>query len=240
MQRKKIQTRHRKKLTKKQRRRRQRALFLRLLFFLLLCLGLFFIFFGKNKITSGSSGASSQNSLGAEQEDNPDLGISIVLNRDGKIVQTDRELFDKAAYDSSALEAMVNSEIKAYAEKTGRDSAVKLRSLSVKKGIAELRLEFEKAEDYASFNGTEFKWGKVQDVLKTRDDLSVTVSSVDDGVMLDFDETMALKGQVVIMNEDLDFECPGRIKYVSRNVEAVERDRAVVNGSENTAIIIYD
>ena len=185
-------------------------------------------------------GISSNNPLEQSEEGDSDLGISIVLNKDGSILQTDRELFDKESYDFSALEDMVQSEIKDFAEKTGRAEAVKKKSLSVKKGIAELKLVFEKAEDYAAFNGVEFKWGKVQDVLKARSDLSVTVSSVKDATMLNFDETMQIKGQIVIMNEDLDFECPGRIRYVSRNVEVEGKDHAHVNGSDNTAVIIYD
>ena len=223
---------------------------MRFLLFLLLFLIAVALFFGVRKLIrlfsgtlsgSGSAGASTSISADGAREEEPDdgTGTLISVNKDGSIVQTDKETFDQDTYDEAGLETMVDQEISEYVSQPGKEGNVLKKSLTVKKGMAELVLEFKSAEDYAAFNDCEFKWGKISDVLKSRNDLSVTVSSVTDGKMLNFDDTIALKGYIVIMNEDASLECPSNIRYVSRNVNLTGKKKAYVRGSGNDAVIIY-
>lgn len=172
----------------------------------------------------------------------PDVsGISI--DKKGGVTEVVREMFDESVYSKEELEAQISSEIEEYNTASG-DEYVKEKSLKVKDGVAQLKVTYASAKDYAAFNKVDFYSGDVVGAVQKGYMFEGNFKTVTSGTV---DEASAVWGSVIIsgtnystivFNGPLLVEVPGEILYVSDNVNVTEKNTAVCSESSR-AYIIY-
>lgn len=173
----------------------------------------------------------------------PDVsGISI--DKKGGITEVVREMFDESVYSKEELELQVNNEIEAYNTASG-DEYVKEKDLKVKDGVAELKISYASAKDYAAFNKLNFYAGDVVGAVQAGYMFEGGFKSVTSGSV---DEASALWGSAIISGTNhktvvfkgpLLVEVPGEILYVSENVNVTDKQTAVCSDMSR-AYVIYE
>lgn len=169
-------------------------------------------------------------------------GISI--DKKGAVTEYVREDFSQSYYDKGEMEEELGAEIKSYNEAVGT-KAVKKQSLSVKEGIAQLRMTYASTKDYAEFNHLDFYAGDIQGAVQAGYAFEGKFAEVTDGVKAQ--EALVwgsaiMTGQnyqTVALRQAMLVEVPGTIRYVSENVKVTDKSTAVIEENE-TAYILYE
>ncbi|EET60013.1 hypothetical protein BRYFOR_07864 [Marvinbryantia formatexigens DSM 14469] len=169
-------------------------------------------------------------------------GISI--DKKGAVTEFVREEFDQSYYDKGELEEGLDAQMKSYNDSAGT-KAVRKQSLSVKDGIAQLRMKYASTEDYAEFNHLDFYAGDIQGAVQAGYAFEGKFAEVTDGKVSQ--ETLVwgsaiMTGknyQTVALRQAMLVEVPGTIKYVSENVKVTDASTAVIEENE-TAYILYE
>lgn len=103
---------------------------------------------------------------------------TVFVSKNGSVVSTDIESFDTDTFDTDDLQKYVDESIKSYNE--ANDGSVKLKSLSVEKKKAVLKIKYDSADEYTDFNGTELFSGTIAEALAAGYEFDVEFASIDD------------------------------------------------------------
>ncbi len=169
-------------------------------------------------------------------------GVSI--DEKGVVTEFAREDFGQAYYDKEELENAIDTEVAVYNVNAGTD-AVRKKSFRVKDGVAELRMTYATAEDYASFNGVDFYLGDIPGAVQAGYVFDKKFAPVSNGtVMLDSlvwgsGIMVGANYHTVALREQMLVKVPGTIRYVSENVRVTDKSTAIVEES-GTAYILYE
>ncbi len=168
----------------------------------------------------------------------------VAIDEKGGITEVVREDFGQTYYNKEELEDSIDTDIAVYNVQAGND-AVKKRSFSVRDGVANLRMTYASAEDYARFNGIDFYLGNISGAVQAGYVFNKKFAEVVGGaVRLD---NMVWGSQIMIgpdyhtvaMREAMLVQVPGTIKYVSENVKLTDKSTAVAQDDED-AYILYE
>lgn len=154
---------------------------------------------------------------------------TVYIEKKGKIVSKDVELFDEGEYQADDLKEYVENAVKEYTEANGKDT-VKFDSLSVKDNMAALILKYASASDYTAFTGTDLFAGTVAEALSAgytfEDDfvdrdgnLCSTATVLDDSSL-----------KVAIVKGNLNLKVKGEIVYHTiKNVILVDKNTVSID-----------
>lgn len=107
------------------------------------------------------------------QEEVETTGSGLIeIKKDGNIIYSIEEAFDKDYYDEDALNEYVVGEVAKYNNQAGNKN-VQVKKLDVKKDRAILKMEFKTDADFESFNGYPFFCGTVEDAFDQGYDMDV-------------------------------------------------------------------
>lgn len=151
---------------------------------------------------------------------------AVYVKKDGTILGASIESFDEEVYDTKDFEEFVKKEVQKYNENVGK-TRVKVSKSEVKDGKASLFLKYESDEDYEEFTGETFFAGTVAEALAEGYTLDMEFYKVEKGkigetVLFSDIEDSDLK--IVIMEEKIGLCVKGKIQFVSKNVELVDKD----------------
>ncbi|HIS25424.1 MAG TPA: hypothetical protein IAA57_00730 [Candidatus Pullilachnospira intestinigallinarum] len=151
---------------------------------------------------------------------------TVTVDDDGRITQALVENFSLDTYSSQELEEQIKGLIDAYNEEN-QGQKVSMESCQVKNEKARVLLEYASAADYRAFNLVDFFTGTVEEAQQEGYSfdcafLDAAGKTVDDGTVPDGCAEM----QVVIVKEPVCVLAPGEIRYVSSNMELLDKNRA--------------
>ena len=163
---------------------------------------------------------------------------SVYVNKKGEVLGAIVESFDKDYYDKDELQDMLEQEVVEFNAENGKDS-VEVDSFKVSGGSVKIIMNYSNWADYAHFNDVQFFAGKVSDIQGKNYGTNVSFVSIDGS------ETAALDDidgdyYVILLEEKLVVQTPGKIVYVSDNVTVEGEKLARVNeDASGLAYVIY-
>lgn len=152
----------------------------------------------------------------------------VYVDKKGKVISLDVEELEQDYYDETELQNFVEEAVKAYTDEHGK-SSVKVDSITVKDGIAKLKMQYKTPEDYTSFNGIELYHGKVVASLAAGYVFDGEFARVEDGKVTGTATKQEIYAKedlkVVIIRANTDVKVDGEICYVScENVKLTGAD----------------
>ena len=168
-------------------------------------------------------------------------GISVSKN--GTVTEVVRESFDASYYSEEELKSTVESEIADY-NSSHSERAVKKKSLKIKDGEAQMRLEYDSYQDYAGFNHVGFYVGDINGAIQAGYAFEGSFYPVLDGAVSQNSVwgSSLMSGtnyKTMVVNEALLVDVPGKICYVSEGVKVTGKSEAVTENSD-TSYILYE
>lgn len=162
----------------------------------------------------------------------------ITIQKNGKIVETIADSFDKAYYSEEDLKEFVLEEISAYNRTKEKDS-IQIDKLTVEDSEVMMKLIYKTSEDYQNFTEYTLFCGTIAEAYNAGYDLNVTLRSVKEEDAVGRKELLEMGDKhIVIAEAMLDIKVPNAILYISDNVSLMD-DKQVTIGSEGLAYIIY-
>ncbi|MBR4026955.1 MAG: hypothetical protein IKJ01_05285, partial [Lachnospiraceae bacterium] len=142
---------------------------------------------------------------------------TLFLLKDGKVVTTDVEVFEKDEYSEEELNTYVQQNIDTYNAEHGENSVTK-KTLSVNENVAMLTLEYADTNTYEDFYGSELFHGTIADAKEQGYDFDVEFVAVTDKNInyctledLELEEDL----KVVIVKANTKVQVDGSICYLS-------------------------
>lgn len=159
---------------------------------------------------------------------------TVTVDKKGVVTEVLIEDFSSESYDEKELEKSVKDLVEAYNKKAGKEKAV-LKKTEVKEGVAAVQLRFQTDEDYREFNQVDFFAGTVKEAQEEGYGFAGAFTdgegkNVSDGTVLQ----MCQEQKVMIIREPLAVMVPGKILYVSKNMEILGKNQAKL--SDDTGI----
>lgn len=173
---------------------------------------------------------------------------TIIVEKNGKVTEALVEDFSKEYYDDEELEQFVKAEIAAF-ESENDGAEIKLSDLSVEDGVARMTTRYGSAAEYRDFHDVLFFAGSVVDAQAAGYPFEGNFVAVTDGTaateLTGTSTVLAGEGKVVILQEAVTVQVPGKIKYVSDGVVVKAEDTAAITVENETdvapvAYIIYE
>lgn len=151
---------------------------------------------------------------------------TVTVNSKGLVTEALVEDFLSEEYDKNELETSVKELIDAYNQEAGQEKVI-LKKLQVEEGKAKALLQYETDEAYRGFNQVDFFAGTVQQAKDegyafAGDFMDADGADLSAGKVPD----ECLDQQVIIIREPLCVLVPGKILYVSKNMEILGKDQA--------------
>ena len=154
---------------------------------------------------------------------------SVYILEDGRVVSTNIEAFDEDGYSKSELKSYMKEVINDYNQKNGT-GMVKQKSFQLKNGVATSVIQYENANVFEEFFGTELFVGTVAEAMAEGYNFDILFASVDGSVKEvssdDFinDETY----KVAIIKANTKIMVEGTIYYIStENIAEVGSDYVI-------------
>lgn len=151
---------------------------------------------------------------------------TIFLLKNGKVVSTDVEDFDTDTYKKEDLEKFIDEAIETYNLEHGK-GAVEKKKLQIKDNTAVLTMEYETAEDYAAFNGSELFSGSIAESLTAgyKYDTQFALLDGDKPKFYEADQILEQDGwKVVVFKGDANIHVAGKIVYASaENTKLIDK-----------------
>ena len=166
---------------------------------------------------------------------------TIIVDKDGTVVEAIVEDFDKDYYRADELEQMVTEEISAYNTTAGGEKA-KLDSLEQEEDskIIRLNIEYASASDYMQMNEKELFCGTVSDAYQAGYSFVSMVDRKTGNVVSEADILEMGDKKIVISEETLDIRVPGKITYASDGVAVTDKTATLPDNGEKLSYIIYE
>ncbi|MDO4321124.1 MAG: hypothetical protein Q4C61_01220 [Lachnospiraceae bacterium] len=163
----------------------------------------------------------------------PQEADAISIDEDGVITEIIQETLDQPYYDAAELQSRITSEVADYNAKNGED-AVSVKEMEAADGKINLKMEYASAQDYASFNNTEFYYGSVINAQLSGYLFDVSYKKVNGGVVqgssVSGSEVIKrMDKQVLILRAPVEVHVPGEVLFTSTNAEVLAAD--VVNAT---------
>lgn len=151
---------------------------------------------------------------------------TVTVSDKGVVTEALIEDFLSEEYDKNELETSVKELMEAYNKKAGQDEVV-LKKFQVEDGTAKVLIQYETDETYRGFNQVDFFAGTVQQAKDegyafAGDFTDAEGKDIAAGTLPD----QCLEQQVIIIREPLCVLVPGKILYVSKNMEILGKDQA--------------
>ncbi|MDD3367959.1 MAG: hypothetical protein PHP50_03585 [Lachnospiraceae bacterium] len=166
---------------------------------------------------------------GSQTED----GTIVSVEKNGSVKNTIIEDFSAEYYDVEELKNLVLTEIAEYNKANG-GNAISIDSLEQKKDSTDVRvvMNYATAEDYASFNETEFFYGTVAEAKEAG--FSVTeplVDASDTAKTIGADELNDMTDyHMLVASDAVAFTLPNKILYASEGVTVDGKKAAGTDG----------
>ena len=174
----------------------------------------------------------------AKGSENSQTSNLVTIQKNGTIVETITESFDKAYYAEEDLKSFVLEEIAAYNRTKEKDS-IQIDKLSVKDNQVSMKLLYKTSDDYQNFTSYTFFNGTIADAYHAGYNLNVKLQSVKENTFIGKNELLEMgERHMVISEAKLDIKVPNKILYISDNVSLLG-DKQVTIGNEGLAYIIY-
>lgn len=151
---------------------------------------------------------------------------TVTVDKKGVITQALVEDFSKEGYKLEELKTSIQKLADEYNQEAGEEKVV-LEEASVKEQVATVFLEYDSDEDYRGFNRVDFFAGTVAQADKEGyafdgDFVDQKGKDVKAGTVPD----QCADLQVMIVREPISVLVPGKIAYVSKNMEIQAEDQA--------------
>ena len=165
---------------------------------------------------------------------------TIKVGKDKSLTGTIVEEFEKEYYDADDLKEYTLDAVAAY-NAAGADRDVSVSKVEEKDGMVTLQMKYPTAEDYTGFNGKLFFTGTVAEAYESDMNLDVTLQDVADENKTAGKSEILQMGEknIVILQEDVAVEVPGRILYASDGTELLTTKRAIMHPGDGLAYLIY-
>lgn len=163
---------------------------------------------------------------------------SVYVNKKGEVLGAIVESFDKDYYDKDELQDMLEQEVVEYNAENGKDS-IEVDSFKVSSGLVKVIMNYSNWADYAHFNDVQFFAGKLSDIQGKNYGTNVSFISRDGAENTTLE---AIDGDyyVILLEEKIVVQTPGKIAYVSDNVTIEGEKLARVNeDASGLAYVIY-
>ncbi|MDD6661988.1 MAG: hypothetical protein PUE72_09785 [Lachnospiraceae bacterium] len=175
--------------------------------------------------------------LNREKEWAPQKSSAISVGSDGGITEYVKDTLDESYYSASELQSMIESEISDYNSKNGENS-VSMKDFQVNGKDVQLTMEYEKAEDYAQFNHTEFYYGSMINAQLAGYLFDVSYKEVKNGVAgsAAVSGTEVLKNmasEVMVVTAPVEVHVPGNVLYTSDNAQILAADDVYASGKSD-------
>lgn len=158
---------------------------------------------------------------------------TVAVDKQGNVEQLLVEDFSDAAYQLEELETMVNELITSYNQEAGEDAVV-LKSAKLKEETARLLMEYQSAKDYRGFNQVDFFFGSVKEAQNQGYTFhSAFADANGNEVSKEGIPAQCSDAQVLILREPMQVVVPGKILYVSKNMEVVGETQAKLPADES-------
>lgn len=163
---------------------------------------------------------------------------TISIDKKGVVTGTIVEEFGAEYYNADELKEMVDEEVSNYNTKAGTEQ-VTVESYEAENGMVKLSMTYAGYADYAAMNEKELFAGTVSDAYDAGYTFS-ELSSADGEETISKDDILEMgSDNIVICEEAQDVIVPGKILYVSSNVEATGNKTATVKEEGELAYILY-
>lgn len=163
---------------------------------------------------------------------------SVYVNKKGEVLGAIVESFDKDYYDKDELEDMLEQAVVEYNAENGKDS-IEVDSFKQSGGQIKVIMNYSNWADYAHFNDVQFFTGKLSDIQGKNYGMNVSFVSRDGSHTTTLEE---IDGEyyVILLEEKIVVQTPGKIAYVSDNVTIEGEKLARVNeDTKGLAYVIY-
>lgn len=178
----------------------------------------------------------------------PDVAANtIIVDKNGKITEALVEDFSKEYYSEDELKSFVEKEIAEYESEHSKGD-VKMSGLSIEAGTARMTMKYADAATYQEFHDVTFYAGKVVDAQTAGYQFDANFYAVTDGTLdttlTGTSTVLAEEGNVVIIQDAIEVQVPGKITYVSEGVSVNSENTAAITTENETdvppvAYIIY-
>lgn len=157
---------------------------------------------------------------------------TISIMKDGNIVQTIVDEFDRSLYSVDELSAMTQDKIKLYSEK---DGDIVCESVEENDNMVIVKISYKTGEAYTDFNDKELYFGTVNDASLSG--YSVKDMVMNNGAPLDDEKLEQIKDNHVLIvqteaGEELGVNVYDKIIYMSDNVTLSGKKAAVIGAGE--------
>lgn len=165
----------------------------------------------------------------------------ILVKKNGSIESVIKESLDKAYYDQSELETMINETVDSYNTGIG-ENRVTVEKYEVANSEATLEISYDSGSDYQALNQVKFYQGDLAGTQGTEYQLQGTFLQVEKGTAtgetLDAAGVLATSNySVVVLEEAMLVEVPGDIVFVSSNMEVLGKRQAIGGKSGSTGTV---
>lgn len=160
-----------------------------------------------------------------------DAEAGLTITKEGRITSVLAGSFEKEYYDVEELREMIQLEVAQYNQKAGRQG-IELQSLELNGENCVAVLNYQSAEDYASYNEVPFFVGTVKEAVDAGVDLSVTLTAAGKDVAIGRAEIEAMEDYyLVVWYGDMPVATPGKICYYGDNLQILGSRKIVAADS---------
>jgi len=156
---------------------------------------------------------------------------AVLVGKDGAITAAIIDTLDESYYNSEELTKEVNRAVADYNKSTGAES-ITVETFEIEGNNVELFMKYAMALDYKAFNNVDFYVGDITNSYNEAGyRFETTFSEVDNGVVLrsevEREEIFAgLNYSIIVFNEDMEVTVPGKILFISDNLELTGKKSA--------------
>lgn len=162
---------------------------------------------------------------------------AVSIGKDGAVTAAVIDRLDQSYYDADELKANVESSVADYNGSAGEDTITVEKFEVGEEGEVELFMKYASGKDYADFNNVDFYVGDITDGYNNGGyRFETTFRQVEKGKAageeIQREEIFAGSNHpMVVFSENMAVEVPGKILYVSSNVEVTGKKSARMAGS---------
>ncbi len=167
---------------------------------------------------------------------------TIIVEKKGNVVEAIVEDFGESYYDATELETVVNSEIDDYNAKAGaKPVAMDSFEMDSDKAQVKVKISYASSQDYTQMNERELFCGTVSEAYDAGYQFPDMTSADGAGTVSAADVLEQGSKHMVISEEKLNIQVPGKITYVSSGVTIADKKTATLpDDGENLSYIIYE
>lgn len=166
---------------------------------------------------------------------------AVSIGKDGAVTAAVIDKLDQSYYDADELKSSVESSVTEYNGDAGEDTITVDKFEIGEEGDVKLFMKYASYKDYADFNNVDFYVGDITDGYNNGGYRFETgFYQVEKGKTVgeEIQREEIFKGSnhpMLVFSEDMAVEVPGKILYVSSNVEVTGKKSARMAGSGQTA-----